>query len=1005
MNRHGQVRRIALSCVWLVVFIAGGTLVGWWENVDRLRFAVPGFPALRPNTAMGMLLSAGGILLLWRAETPSWRRRAARGLSGIIGGVSLLTLLQHATGRDLGIDRLLVGAATDAGAGHLIRTSVFSALGLLLFSSALLLLSHRHARVRARHQWVALAMIAVTMPSILAYLLSVADGRIYNGPMLMGLNAIVCLQLLAFALLGVRPGEGLVKFLLTDDAAGLLSRRMVLALLVVLPFFGWLGLHWGRQGGWPVELSVTMLVVFCIVLMLVITAITARALHQIDIRREEAEQDKERAFARLQQQAATLQEQVVNRTMELAEAVTRAERLALVARHTTNAVVITDAAECIEWVNDAFINMTGYSAEEVLGRKPLDFRTGPATDVAAVGTIRSRLQAGQSHKGEIFSYAKDGRGVWLRLDVQPVRDPAGGLRHFITIETDITEEKRAAEALRLSEERWQLALDGSDDGVWDWDIAGDTMWFSPRWKALIGYAKEEFPDHYDAWRHALHPDDWPWVQATLDAYLTRRSETYAVEFRMQHKNGSWRWILARGKARFSPEGRPLRMIGTHTDVTSWRETELALRTAREQSEQFNEQLESAIARAQQSAVEANLASQAKSEFLAVMSHEIRTPMNAVIGFTSLLLDTQLNAEQRDWVRTVRGSGEALLTIINDILDFSKIESGRLELEQQPVSVRQCLDDVVSLLCELARKKGLALNAIVDPQVPTWLTTDGTRLRQVLLNLVGNALKFTDHGEVEVRIAGETGAAGESLLGFRVRDTGPGIPPDRLDRLFKPFSQADSSTTRKYGGTGLGLAICKSLAKLLGGSIEVTESTAAGTTFHFSIACVPSDMMPDMLISDLAPAGSKVSEDALVGPPTPRADENTVRQTPLHILVAEDNQVNQKLLQHLLARLGYEAEFVSNGIECLEMLNRGNYDIVLMDCQMPEMDGYEATQRVRAGDGGERHRAVRIIALTAHAMAGDRDKCLAAGMDDYLTKPIQPAKLVAAFEQVKPAARV
>jgi len=952
-----------------------------------------------------MLLSAVAIVLLWPENISDQQRQAARGLAGIVGAISLLTLVQHATGFNLGIDRLLVRDNPEAVAGHLVRTSVLSAVGLALLSSALLLLSHRHSRIRSRHQWMAVGMIVATMPSTLAYLLSVADGRNYNGPMLMGLNATLCVQLLAFGLLGVRPAEGLVRFLLADEAAGLLCRRMVLALLVVLPLFGWLGLHLGRLDSWPVEFSVTVLVVLGMALMLVITVITARALHLIDVRREEAEQDKERAFARLQQQAATLQEQVVNRTMELAEAVTRAERLALVAKHTTNAVVITDARDRIEWVNDAFVSMMGYAAGEVLGRNPWDFRTGPSTDPTVVGTIRSRLLAGQSYKGEIFSYAKDGRGFWLRLDVQPVRDPAGALRHFITIETDITEEKRAAEALRLSEERWQLAVDGSDDGVWDWDIAADTMWFSPRWKSLIGYTAEEFADNYDAWRQALHPDDWPWVQATLDAYLIRRTETYAVEFRMQHKNGSWRWILARGKARFSPEGRPLRMIGTHTDVTSWRETEVALRTAREQSEQFNEQLESAIARAQQSAVEANLASQAKSEFLAVMSHEIRTPMNAVIGFTSLLLDTQLSAEQRDWVRTVRGSGEALLTIINDILDFSKIESGRLELEQQPVSVRQCMDDVLSLLSELARKKGLALNAIVDPRIPTWITTDGTRLRQVLLNLVSNALKFTDHGGVKVRIAGETGAGGESLLGFSVCDTGPGIPADRLDRLFKPFSQADSSTTRKYGGTGLGLAICKSLAKLLGGSIEVTESTAAGTTFHFSIACVPCDMMPDILISDLAPAGSGVSEDALVGPPPPRADENAVRPPPLHILVAEDNPVNQKLLQHLLVRLGYEAEFVSNGIECLEMLNRGNYDIVLMDCQMPEMDGYEATKRVRTGEGGERHRAVRIIALTAHAMAGDREKCLDSGMDDYLTKPIQPAKLVAAFEQVKPAARV
>jgi signal transduction histidine kinase/ActR/RegA family two-component response regulator len=476
-----------------------------------------------------------------------------------------------------------------------------------------------------------------------------------------------------------------------------------------------------------------------------------------------------------------------------------------------------------------------------------------------------------------------------------------------------------------------------------------------------------------------------------------------VECRIRHKDGSWRWILSRGKARFSAEGRPLRMIGTHTDVTTWRETEAALRAAREQSEQLNKQLEAAIGRAEQSALEANLGSQAKSDFLAVMSHEIRTPMNAVIGFTSLLLDTQLSGEQRDWLRTVRSSGEALLTIINDILDFSKIESGRLELEQQPVSVRQCINDIVGLLGEQARRKNLDLRSVVDLRVPGWITTDGTRLRQVLLNLVGNAIKFTERGEVEVSIVCETGAAGEALLGFNVRDTGAGIAPDRLVRLFKPFSQADSSTTRKYGGTGLGLAICRSLAKLLGGSVEVARTSSAGTTFHFSIACLPCDLMPDALPSDLVPeAGGRPTRPPLFAPP---ANGTGDRQPPLRLIVAEDNVVNRKLLQHLFRRLKFEAEFVTNGVECLQLLREDAYDLVLMDCQMPEMDGYEATQRIRAGEGGEAHRTIRIIALTAHAMAGDREKCLAAGMDDYLTKPIQPPQLVAALERSRPAARV
>lgn len=993
---------------WVVRPLLGGLLSG---------------PAMMPDLiAAALLMAASALLLLWQPTGfGEWRIAASRLLAGLVALTGTYALV-----RDTGAARVdPVKLATDQ-YGHLQDPSLVAGTGLLLLAVALLALTQNRLRVRLWHQRVALAALAVAMPSGLAYLYSLTEGPAMLRDIHTAWPVILCLQLLAFGLLLARPAEGLVSRFLAEDTAGLMSRRMGFALLVVLPALGWITLWCGRMGGWSVEFGATVLVVFCMTLILVFTVSTGRTLHQVDVSRDQAEKDKERAFFHLQQQAATLQEQVVHRTMELADTVKRAEQLALVARHTTNAVVITDAADRIEWVNAAFAAMTGYSAEEAIGLDSSGFMSGPDTNVATVTALRAALAAGQSFKDEIFYYTKAGLGCWLRLDVQPVRDQAGVVRHFISIATDITEEKRAAEALRLSEERWQMALVGSDDGVWDWDIARDTMWFSARWKSLIGYADDEFPNSYEAWRKALHPDDWPWVQAALDAYLSHRHDAYAVEFRMQHKSGTWRWILARGKARFDAAGRPLRMIGTHTDVTSWRETEAALRAAREQSEQLNEQLENAIASAQQSALEANLGSQAKSEFLAVMSHEIRTPMNAVIGFTSLLLETPLSDEQRDWVRTVRSSGEALLTIINDILDFSKIESGKLELEHQSVMVRQSVSDAVNLLIEQARKKGLRLHAVVDPQVPEWITTDGTRLRQVLLNLMGNAIKFTAKGEVEVSVACETGPAGEAWLGFSVRDTGLGIPPDRLDRLFKPFSQVDSSTTRKFGGTGLGLAICKSLAKLLGGSIGVTQTSENGTTFKFTISCVPCERQEETSLSDLAHSAARRPEStppmpvatepplpppaephsAAVPPPPPRASEDTMAsRLPLQIVVAEDNAVNRKLMQHLLARLGYEAKFVGNGVECLALLNQAAFDVVLMDCQMPDMDGYEATQRIRSGEAGDAHRTIRVVALTAHAMAGDRDKCIAVGMDDYLTKPIQPKQLIAVLEQVKATARI
>ena len=645
----------------------------------------------------------------------------------------------------------------------------------------------------------------------------------------------------------------------------------------------------------------------------------------------------------------------------------------LLFEHLADAVYLLDPdTSNIVWGNRASWESLGLSPEQVLNHSVLSLQmdvTGAPqwSEIAAV--IRS------SNCFTFVGRHRHALGHEVPVEVNTTHFQHGGRAYFLSVARDITRRVALESDLKKRENQLWFALNEATDGLWDWDVATSEVFFSPQLKRMLGYGPDELSPDLSSWSSNIHPEDSAVVMAVLTDHLQGRRARYEAEYRLRNRNGDFRWVHDRGRVcERDAQGAPTRVVGMVQDITGRKLAEAELVRHRHHLQDLVQERTVALSEAKEAA---EAASGAKTRFLANMSHELRTPMNAIMGMTTLAMMRAQDAEVRGHLGKVQHAAQHLLDLINDVLDISKIEAERLRLELTDFPLAGVMDSVQQLAAQRAEDKGLVLDIVMEPTLrERVLAGDPTRLKQVLLNLVDNAVKFTEHGHVTVRAGVLQEAAQGLTLQFQVADTGIGIAPEDLPRLFRPFEQVDNSSTRRHGGTGLGLAISRRLVGLMGGEIQVDSMPGRGSTFSFTVRMAKA--------ARSLPVRRAAAED-------PRT-ALMLRHAGALVLLAEDDAVSQEVSVAVLSQAGLQVQVVADGQAALKRARQQRYALILMDMQMPLLGGVDAARAIRADSLNMR---TPIVALTANAFDEDRQRCLDAGMDGHLTKPIDSHRLLQA----------
>lgn len=1028
---------------------------------------------IKPNMAFCFFFSGIG-LWIYHERSRGYLRYLAEFCGAVVFLIGFVTLFEYFFNINVGIDKgifanyvKMVGGISAPG-----RMTPFTATNFVLIGFVLFFLDDRHIRYRV-HQLFIILLLFNTYFHLLAHLYSLGSNSDIFGVTdkyaQVGFPAIFLFLSLGLGLLFVRPYKGIAALLSSSASGGVLARRVIPPAFILPIIMGYLELAGHKGGSYEAVLGTSMLIMGITIFFTVLILLNAYFVNRVDINRKQAEYALKHNQMQLQ----------------------------AILDHASAIISIYDLDSRFVLVNKQFEKLFHKSAAEVLGKRIKDIfpkEFAEKIENAHRGVIKSRVPVAVEE-----TYPDHNTTNIYLSNKFPILDANGIPYAVCDIATDITEMNNMHEELREREERLSLALKSAEAGTWNYDIEKDQVDWDDDLHHLFGLKPGTFPGYYEALFSYLHLDDRKKFDEDVKRVMQSGTD-YQSEFRVILPDSTIRHLAARGHLYRDKANKPVRMSGVCWDITQRKVDEEELRSSKEIAENLAEQAETA--------------NRAKSAFLASMSHEIRTPLNGVIGMTGLLLDTQLSGEQRETVDTIKISGEALLSVINDILDFSKIESERMELEHMDFNLHSLVEDSVDMIAAQVHRKGIALGAYIDPSVPTWLTGDRGRIRQILTNLLNNAAKFTEKGEisVSVKLANQTDNSADNKLNllFEVTDTGIGITPQVGARLFQPFSQGDISVSRKYGGTGLGLVISKRLVEMMNGEINVDSSPGRGSRFYFTIElekcdgatmidmpqvlhdfsnvkilCVDDNsinrdiikhhtelwqmrcdcvsnasealsfmikanndkqpyaavlidyVMPGMSgfemvqimrqlkegvnlpVILLSSMGTNFNEEELKNlgiaavltkplrssriyeslvmvlenqaPSLPTTASKPVieeieQNANYKIILAEDNAINKQVALRILAKLGYKAEAVNNGEEIVRAFKESQYDLILMDCQMPEMDGYTATEEIRKLESKDKKRTP-IVAMTAHALKGDREKCLQVGMDDYISKPI------------------